>query len=146
VYQDVVDPLLIVWHRCRSKQILGGAKDFFQTFFFVVRPPKKWSSLVFLQILGANFWSQTTLGAISPRFSGILPRYLRILFGFSGILPKFSEFLPTFSGILPGFSTNQNFWGCACTPASYTTGLTSLIIFGSEKERSPEQFVAIRDK
>jgi len=68
------------------------------------------------------------------------------LFGFSGILPKFSEFLPTFSGILPGFSTNQKFWGCACTPASYTTGLKSLILFSCEKERSPEQFVAIRDK
>jgi len=89
------------------------------------------------------------LGAILPRFSGILPRYLGILFGFSGILPKFSEFLPTSSGILPGFSTNQSFWGCACTPctpASYITGLTSLILFSCEKERSPEQFVAIRDK
>jgi len=27
-----------------------------------------------------------------------------------------------FIEILPEFSTNQNFWGCACTPASYTTG------------------------
>jgi len=35
-----------------------------------------------------------------PRFSGILPRYLEILFG---------------------FSSNQYIWGCACTPASYTT-------------------------
>jgi len=22
---------------------------------------------------------------------------------------------------LPGFSPNQKFWGCACTPASYTS-------------------------
>ena len=36
-------------------------------------------------------------------------------------------FLQTFGAIVPGFSdillrflTNQNFWGCACTPASYT--------------------------
>ena len=52
-----------------------------------------------------------------PGFSGILPWYLGILPGFSGILSRFS-------GILPGLSTNQNFWGCACThctPASYTT-------------------------
>ena len=97
---------------------------------------KKCSSPVFLQ----------TLGAVLPRFSGILPRCLGILFGFSGSLPKFSDFLPTVSGILPGFSTNQNFWGCACTPASYTTSLTSLILLSCEKERFPEQFVAIRDK
>ena len=45
-----------------------------------------------------------------PWFSGILPRYLEILFGCSGILPKFSR-------ILPKFSTNQNFCGCPCTPA-----------------------------
>jgi len=47
-----------------------------------------------------------------PRFSGILPRFL-------GILPRFS-------GILREFSSNQNFWGCACTPCtptSYTTGI-----------------------
>jgi len=35
---------------------------------------------------------------------------------YSGIFPRFSE-------ILPRFSTNQNFWGCACTHASYTTAL-----------------------
>jgi len=28
---------------------------------------------------------------------------------------------------LPRFLTNQNFWGCACTPASYTTASTWLI-------------------
>jgi len=53
-----------------------------------------------------------------PRFSGISPRCLGILFGFSEILPKFS-------GILPGFSTNQNFWGCTCSPASYTNAWAS---------------------
>jgi len=30
-------------------------------------------------------------------------------------------YLPELSGILPKFSTNQNFWGCACTPSSDTT-------------------------
>jgi len=81
---------------------------------------KKWSSLVLMQIFGAIFRSQKILGAILTRFSEILPRYLGILFGFSGILPEFSR-------IFSGFSTNQNFWGCACTPctpASYTTAFT----------------------
>ena len=43
------------------------------------------------------------------------------LLRFSGILSGFLEVLPTFSEILPRFSTNLNFWGCACTPASYNS-------------------------
>jgi len=31
-------------------------------------------------------------------------------------VPKFAGFFSIFSEILPGFLTNQNFWGCACTP------------------------------
>jgi len=61
-------------HRCMSKQIFRGAKDFFPkscrvTFAdrFCGVTCKKWSSLVFLQILGAIFRSQTTLGAISSQ-------------------------------------------------------------------------------
>ena len=61
---------------------------------------KKRPSRVFLQTMGAIFWNQTTLVAFSARFS---------------------KNLPIFLGILPGFSTNQNFWGWACTPAYYTT-------------------------
>jgi len=34
---------------------------------------------------------------------------------------RWAPFLRWFSQILPGFPPNQNFWGCACTPASYTT-------------------------
>jgi len=55
---------------------------------------KKRSSFIFLQMLGAIF----------------------------EVKQGWAPFLPRFSGILPGFSTNRNFWGCACTPASYTTG------------------------
>jgi len=83
----------------------------------MVWPPKKWSSLVFLQTLDSIFQSQTTLGAIFAQIFGDFPRHLGILFGFSGILPKFSEILLKFSEILHGFSTNPSFWGCACTPA-----------------------------
>jgi len=31
-----------------------------------------------------------------------------------------------FTRILSRFSTNQNIWGCACTPASYATVLQSV--------------------
>jgi len=66
-------------HRCRSKNIFGGAKDFCPNFSKpaqkVVEPSnffqrclrcdlQKWSPLVFLQTLSAIFRSQTTLGAI----------------------------------------------------------------------------------
>jgi len=122
-------------HRCRSKRIFWGAKHFAQIFpnlakkfpckfcrpFFGVIS-KKWSLLVFLQMLCAIFEVKQCWAPFLPRFSGISPRHLGILFGFSGILPKFSE-------ILPQFSTNQNFWAGACTPCtptSYTTAPTSL--------------------
>ena len=52
------------------------------------------------------FPNKRTLAATFARFSGIFP-------GFSGILPK--------------FSTNQTFWGCTCTTASYTTNCSRLL-------------------
>jgi len=55
-----------------------------------------------------------------PRFQGILRRFQR----FSRIFPRFPQIFPRFWGILPGFSSNQNFWGCTCTPASYTTAFS----------------------
>jgi len=131
--------------RCRSKQIFGGAKDFCPNFpklaqkvvvqllptVFVVWPPKNDLHLFFCKPWAPFLEVKQRWAPFLLRFSGISPRYLRILFGFSGILPKFSEILPKFSEILPGFSeilpgfsTHQNSWGCACTsctPASYTT-------------------------
>jgi len=95
----------------RKKQIFAGAKDFCPNL------PKKLCnfcrpfSWCDLQINGLHLFFCKTGAPFLPRFSGILPRYLGILFGFSGILTKFSR-------ILPGFSTNQNFWGCACTPST----------------------------
>jgi len=163
----------------------------------VVWPPKKWSSLVFLQTLGAIFWSQerwapgakpdililgatggasfATRGAVNGLclialnnfnavawrhaenfgrplggpgkiFGGSVPPwhppssapvgrpfaqifrdFAKIFRDFVRIYRDFAQIfriVPTFTWILPGFLTNQNFWGCACTPctpASYTT-------------------------
>jgi len=71
-----------------------------KTFFGVTS--KKRVFICFSPNVGHYFLKLNTHWApFLPRFSGILPRYLRIL---------------------PGFLTNQNFWGCACNPASYTTG------------------------
>jgi len=60
---------------------------------------KKWSLLVFLQILRAICKVKQCWAPFLPIFSGILSRYLVILFGFSGILPKFSEICPNFQQI-----------------------------------------------
>jgi len=98
-------------HRCRSKQI-SGVRIIFAPIssnlpekllcYFCQR---RRSSFVFLQ-----------------RWAPFLP-------GFSGILLKFSAILPKFSGILPGFSTNQNFWGCACTTVQCSTLLPKGVRF-----------------
>jgi len=96
-------------HRCRSRQIFGGAKDF----------PKR-ARKIFWATFCANIfswrpswalfsWNQKTLGT---SFARDFKEFAQVLIGFA----KFSQ-------ILPGFSPNQNFWGCAftpCTPASYT--------------------------
>jgi len=133
-------------HRCRSKQIFGVAKDFAQIFpnlskklscnfcrsFLWCDLNKNGLHLFFCEPWAPFFEAKQRWASFFPRFSRILPTYIGLLFGFSeilprfsGILPRFSGILPGFSGILPGFSTNQNFWGYACTPctpASYTTG------------------------
>ena len=102
-------------HRCRSRLSFGGAKGFCPYFPKVARKlvstflrwlPKK-DLHVILPTLGAFFSNQTTLGAI-----------------FAGILVRFSKICPDFYRVcldFQGFSPNQNFWVCACTPASYTT-------------------------
>jgi len=88
---------------------------------FMVRPRKKGGLHLFLYKRWMKcFEVKQCWGPFLQRFSGILPRFSGILSGISGSLSRFSGILPIFSEILPGFS-NQNFWGCACTPASYTT-------------------------
>jgi len=47
-------------------------------------------------------------------FFKVKQRWAPFLLGFSGILTRFLD-------ILLEFLTNQNLWGCKCTPAFYTT-------------------------
>jgi len=84
--------------------------------FFDVTPEKR-SSCVFLQTVSANFWSQTTLGAIFVR---IFRNSVQIFRVFVQIFRKFAQIFRHFAR----FSTNQNFRGALsppCTPASCTT-------------------------
>ena len=66
-------------------------------------------------------WFWAPFSQINTRWTPFLLVFLGSLPRFSGILWRFSQILPRFPLILPGFSTNQNFWVCACSPASYTT-------------------------
>jgi len=89
-------------HKCRSKQILKVRRIFVR-----ISPnlPEKLLCDFCLQKISHK--DHEDLFLVWPPKRGL----------FSGILPKFSR-------ILPGFSTNQNFWGCACIPytlASYTS-------------------------
>jgi len=54
------------------------------------------------------------LGAI---FAQVFREFQKVLKDFSRILEDFARVLWDF----PGFSPKQNFWGCCCTPASYTS-------------------------
>jgi len=95
-------------HRCRSRLIFGGAKDFCPNF------PK----------LARKFWPLFGKYLLMKTFFGMTSKKgLRVLLPTLGaIFARIFRKLPRFSGIFPGFSPNQNFWGCcACTPASYTT-------------------------
>jgi len=89
-----------------ASEFLGVQRIFAQTFpnlpkklscqfcrpFFGVAS-KKWSLLVFLQMLGAIFEVKQRWAPFLLRFSKILPRYLGIL---SGFCPDFQRFCPNF--------------------------------------------------
>jgi len=105
----------VLKHRCRSKQIFGSAKDFCSNFSKLARK-------VFVLLFPKHFLPQRLLRPFvvwPPKkgfhlFSANVGRHF---------CPDFQGFCQNFSGILPRFSTNQNFWGCAWTPTSYTTFL-----------------------
>jgi len=139
-------PVVYSCHRCRSRQNFLGAKDFCPNFLKLARkifgplfvrtfsqadllsewPPKSGPSfhMVVVPKTGPSYGC-TDVGChffqIKPRCAPFLSRFSGIWQRFSQILPIFPRILPRFSEILPGFSPNQNFWGYACTPTSYTT-------------------------
>jgi len=92
-------------------------KNFWDSFWwrtFLGWPPQKRSSCDSAHV-GRHFFQIIVRRALFlPVFSGSLSR-------FSAILRRFLQISPGFSEILPRFSPNQNFWGCAYSPASCTT-------------------------
>ena len=68
--------------------------------------------------VGRHFLRSNTVGyhfaQIFREFAQTLSDFVKI---FRHLAQIFRDF-PEISGILPGFSTNQNFWGCACTSST----------------------------
>ena len=100
-------------HRCRSKQIFGGARSICPNFpklgqkVVVQMLPtvfwcdlQKWSSLIFLQTLGALFEAK-------QRWAPLLPRFWGCCLDFWGFCPNFQEFCLDFQGFFLNFQ-----WFC----------------------------------
>ena len=120
-------------HRWRSRQIFGGAKDFFPTFLKLAR---KIFGPFFVRIFSHEdrFWNekkfscdsahveanfkkkQSTLDAI---FARIFREFAQIFTDFFQISADFADF----QEFCPNFHQSQNFWGRACIPASCTTDI-----------------------
>jgi len=126
VYQDVVEPLLIVW------QIDVGASKFLgmQSIFAEIFPnfPKKlWNfcrrslwcdsqKMVFSCFsanLGSQFWSQTTWAPFRPDFHGFFLEIWGFCWNFQRFFQKnFQNYCQHFQGFCPDFQQFQTF-GCA---------------------------------
>jgi len=76
----------------------------------------------------AVHWAQGTSSKLfCPNFTQVSPNFgcqFCNINAHSAIVQMFAHILPKFPQILPGFygiSPIQNFWGCGCTLASYTS-------------------------
>jgi len=102
-------------HRCRSRQIFGVRKIFARI------PPnlsEKFSGNSLCKyFLPHRSWTPSFGMTSKKRASCDSPHVGRQFFK---VKQRWAPYLPVFSGNLPRFSTNQNFWGCDCTPASCT--------------------------
>jgi len=114
-------------HRCRSKQIFGGAKDFCPNFPKLARKVILW--LLPTNVLSQRSWSHFFCVTSKKRSSFVFRKrwepffevkqhWAPFLFGFLGISHRYFGIFPKFSGIVPGLSTNQNYWRCACPPCN----------------------------
>ena len=104
---------LLRTHKCTSRQILGVRRIFARKIF---RP-----LFVHKDRISDDLQKQNVFMWFWAPFFQIKARWAPFLHAFSVSLRRLSKILPIFLLILPGFLQSQKFWGCACTPASYTT-------------------------
>ena len=104
----------------RSRQIFGGAKDFCPNFSKLARN-------VFCVVCKDHedlFWCDLEQKRLYVFFCKRWAPFVEVKQRWVPFLPGRSRILPKFLWIFPGFSKNLIFWGCTCTPASYTTVIT----------------------
>jgi len=128
-------------HRCRSKQIFGGAKDFCRNF---PKDAQKDFCDICLQIFSHEDHKDL-------HWCDLQKKTLHV-FSCKGWAPYSRDFegFPRFSGFLPWFSTNQNFWGCAFTPASlllhYWSAVRELLTSGTPTTNSWLALLLLKSK
>jgi len=114
-------------HRCRSRQIFGGAKDFCPNFPDIAEKFLGHLLCDFHAILGPISFNQSTLGTIFIKSKQVGRHFCSYFYGVCPDIQGFSKVFTIFVQIytdFAGFSPNQNIWACVCTPctpASYTT-------------------------
>ena len=106
--------------RCRSRQIFGGAKDFCPNLLTLT-----WKICV-VKMIKTFLGSHTEKGLhvsygeeksqIQTNFDSQSHSSQNENKVVEKSVPTFFRIFSVFSEILPGFLTNQNIWGCTCTP------------------------------
>ena len=136
-------------HRCRSRQIFGGAKDLCP--IFLKLPRKNFGPLLceyflmktvfgmkkvfmwFCTRWGPIFFKSTHVGRhFCPYFQRVCPDFQGYCQGFHIFCPDFRGFC-RFSGIFHGFSPHQNFWGSASILTSYTSDIGKQTVIARSK-------------
>ena len=115
-------------HKCGSKHIFWGGRICAR-----ISPnfPEKLFCKVCLQIFSHKDYEDLFLvWAPKQRFQVFFcKRWAPFFLEFSGILPRYL-------GILFGFSTNPHFWGCACTPCTPVSYTAASAIHSIAADRS----------
>jgi len=107
--------------RSRGRQIFGSAKYFCPNLLKLTR------KISLSEMIKTFFWkphkNHVYFGKEKVKFGHIsTDSLLHRTTGNKGAeasVPKFCGILRKFLEILPGFLTNQNFWGCTCTPINH---------------------------
>ena len=105
--------------RCRNRENFGGAKEFCPDSPKLAQKILKYFKINDVQKKAFHVNS----GALWSPKKSFSYQFGRHYFQIKACWAPFflSGSFRTFSKILRGFAPNQNFWGCSCTPASYTS-------------------------
>ena len=102
--------LMVIIHRCRSRHVFRGAKDFCPNFSNLAR--KIFGGKRSSRDFGHHFFQiKARWAPFLPVFWGSLPRFSEVLRRFSKILPRFLRICPYFQVFCPDFHQIKTFGG-----------------------------------